>query len=164
MKKTVTKKTTTDRRNFKISKNIVALIVAAWGLVKYNRFINFIDNLKLGLRVLSIENGYAVVAITNLNTRHIPYEFAKVDLLLDKSLHIATNNEESTNLSIVPFSNIPINFRLLQNVKEEDLQLTEIAITYKLFGIYDIERLYKPEVLDTTSINTTSNQCGCNNH
>ena len=150
----------TDKKNFKISKNIVALIIATWGVVKYNRFINFIDNLKLGLRVISIDNGYAVVSITNLNTRHIPYEFAKVDLLLDKSLHIATNNEESTNLSIVPFSNIPINFRLLQNVSEEDLQLTEIAITYKLFGFYDIERLYKPEVLSGPCIDPTNNQCG----
>lgn len=147
----------------KIDNKIVALIIAAVGYVKYTNFMSFIENLKLGLQVLEIENGYAVVNIKNLNTRHIPYSFSSVDLILDKTVHAATNTERSTNLSIVPFSQIPINFKMLYDSSKEELQNAEIAIKYNFFG-FEISHLYTPQILASNDVLTNpgvKSSCGC---
>ncbi len=146
----------------KVNKSIVVAAIAIVGYVKYTKFIDFIDNLKLGLQVLEVENGYAVALISNKNTRHIPYYFSSVDLMLNKNVHAATNTEESTNLSVVPFSKIPINFRLLENLTIEELQQTEIAVKYKFYG-FEFQRLYTPEVIvsEGNPVENTTKKCGC---
>lgn len=150
----------------KIDNKVVAAIILIIGYVKYKEFIDFIDNLKLGLNVQEIEDGYATIFIDNLNTRHIPYSFKSIDLIIDKTVHAASNTEKSTNLSIVPASQIPINFKMLYNLSKKELLDSEIAIKYSFYG-FDFERLYKPkpevnELVDLGGSSEHINFCSCN--
>lgn len=145
----------------KIHTGLAAAAIAVVGYVKYSRFEDFINKLQLGIEVLSIDNGFANVSIKNLNTRHIPYSFESVNLIIDKTIHAATNREKSTNLSIVPNSQIPINFKMLQNFSKEDLEQSEIVIRFRFFG-FGFERLYKPTVV--VNEKETKQFCGCGTH
>lgn len=151
----------------KVNKSVVALAIAAVGYYKYKKFQDFINNLKLGLDVVSIDNGFADVVINNLNTMHIPYAFTSVNLIKDKNVNAAVNTETKTNLSIVPASQIPITFKLLQNFSVQELETTEIAIKYNFFG-FNFERLYTPTI-NAQNVNIgkvelkskTGSKCGC---
>lgn len=149
----------------KVDNKLIALAIALVGYVKYKEFEDFINNLQLGLEVVKIENGHATVLIKNLNNRHIPYSFESVNLILDKTVNAAVNTENTTNLSIVPFSQIPINFRMLYDLAIEELQQSEIAIKYNFYG-FNFERLYKPKITGLYTNNIIEpiqkNKCGCN--
>ncbi|WP_435415040.1 hypothetical protein [Polaribacter aestuariivivens] len=147
----------------KIDNKLIALAIGLVGYVKYKEFEDFINNLQLGLKVIKIENGYATTLVSNLSSRHIPYSFESVNLILDKIVNAAVNTETTTNLSIVPFSQIPINFKMLYDLSEDELQQSQIAINYSFYG-FNFERLYTPKILTEqtiTTINTASKKCGC---
>ncbi len=153
----------------KINKTLVAALIMIIGTKKYLRFTKFIDSLQLGLEVLEIKNGFAIVAIKNMNYLNIPYKIKSIDLIIDKVTWAATNKQSNANLFIVPKSQTPLLFfkALSDNFTEEELQKSDITITYNFYG-FEFKRLYKPVSGNLEIGNNNDGQggsfCGCGGH
>lgn len=159
-------------------KFIIGSVLLFIGYKKYQRFVDFINSLKLGLTIRDFAGKKAIVNISTLNYFGIPYKIKSINLLLGKVAWLATNKNKESNKMIVKNSQIPINFDvLLGNTTSAEIQQSEIEITYLFFG-HSIKRLYTPKIEYSTQakaqkINQKTNQqfeyetshkeCGCDN-
>lgn len=145
------------------------LIVAGlgvYGYTRYQKFINFIDNLKINLDTLKISDNKASVLIENLTNDAIPsiYDIKSINIINETDVLASTSQPEVNSLITANAVN-PISFNLSKPTTSADLKAGKVAVQFSWFGIKR-ERLYdilpKTESdLKTESKAATENGCGC---
>lgn len=130
----------------KIDNRIIIAGLALYGYLEYDKFINFINNLQLKLQVQKVDNESISAFIKSDLEKAIPYKFNKVDLILNKQTHLATSAGPN-NLALMPINALPFNFNILKPTQIQEVEQSEIAITYSFFG-FEFKRLYKPQIIN----------------
>lgn len=149
----------------KISKTTAFLLaIAGIGIWKYQRFLDFINNLRIEYHVKSSDEEKAILKLSAIDYLKIPYSIQNIELLShDGSQILAKNTNTLENiLSPLAMNSPSIQFKLLKNSSTEELQKGQLAITFSWFGL-KLKRLYPNttivEIEDDS--NTINAKCCC---
>ena len=140
-------------------------LVGWFGYAERQKFLKFINNLKLSLKVLKLENGAANILVENITHNNIPYCFEDVKLI-NATKVLAINVQPKIGGLIAHNASNPILFNTVKETTIAEIEASNIAITYNFYGfkfkrLYRIEKAIIVDQLDNSKEPKTQNICGC---
>ena len=150
------------------AKNIVILLGLGWlGYNEYQKFLKYIDSLKMSLSVADLEDNKANISIENLTNKEIPsiYDVKNIELI-NETKSLAFSNQPKINSLIAKEIKNPIAFNVANLTTKEEIEAANIAVTFNFFGfeekrLYKVENVIIDEDTEEKSPNSTKKICGC---